>query len=358
MVTTTASTLGSPVNARAAAARPGLLARVGRRTRGLAWPCALAAAAWASLTGAAPGQAQSAAAPEPALGVADTGIFSDLDAQVQIDLNIEADAPGAIELIVIDDGRGARGRRRDRALLVLYVDDWPTKVYPLDGAARVTVGEHELALRPGDQRELAPLLPRARIRVLPPGASPRPGDRDHDGIPDPLDILIGAKKTALNRDAYGAGYIVIDYPMGDVPRNVGVCTDVVIRALRNAGLDLQEVVHRDIRKAPASYPMVDSPNTHIDHRRVRTLLPYFRRHWEQHSAALADPADPVRPGDVIFLDTMPGRSGPDHVGIVSDRAGPSGYPLIVNNWTNGTFTTEMDLFGWVPVTHRFRIRPP
>ena len=242
--------------------------------------------------------------------------------------------------------------------MVLYVDDWPTKVYPLGGAARVRVGEHEIGLRPGDQRELAPLLPRARIRVLPPGASPRPGDRDHDGIPDPLDILIGAKKTALNRDAYGAGYMVIDFPMGDVPRNVGVCTDVVIRALRNAGLDLQQAVHRDIRKAPGSYPMVDRPNTHIDHRRVRTLLPYFRRHWEQHSAVLNDPADPVRPGDVIFLDTMPGRSGPDHVGIVSDRAGPSGHPLIVNNWTNGTFTTEMDLFGWVPVTHRFRIRPP
>ncbi|HWN68309.1 MAG TPA: DUF1287 domain-containing protein, partial [Haliangium sp.] len=169
---------------------------------------------------------------------------------------------------------------------------------------------------------------------------------------------IGAKKTALNRDAYGAGYMVIEYPMGDVPRNVGVCTDVVIRALRNAGLDLQQAVHRDIRKAPGSYPMVDQPNTHIDHRRVRTLLPYFRRHWEQHSAALDDPADPVRPGDVIFLDTMPGRSGPDHVGIASDRPGPSGHPLIVNNWTNGTFTTEMDLFGWVPVTHRFRIRPP
>jgi uncharacterized protein YijF (DUF1287 family) len=46
------------------------------------------------------------------------------------------------------------------------------------------------------------------------------------------------------------------------------------------------------------------------------------------------------------------------VGIVSDRTGPSGHPLIVNNWTDGTFTTEMDLFGWVPVTHRFRIRPP
>ncbi len=181
------------------------------------------------------------------------------------------------------------------------------------------------------------------------------GDRDRDGIPDPLDILLGARKTAINRDRYGAGYITIPYPMGDVPRDVGVCTDVIIRALRNAGLDLQEAVHRDIRKAHAAYPMVERPNTSIDHRRVRTLLPYFRRHWAQHSPALNDPADPPRPGDILFLDTMPGRSGPDHVGIVSDRTGPSGMPLVINNWTNGTFTTEMDLFGWVPVTHRFRV---
>lgn len=323
-----------------------------RDARGRAWLLGLVAAAWVGLAGVAPGQAQPAAGPEPEpeleinLGVADTGVFSDLDPRVQIDLNIEA---GSAVEAVMDRGRG---------LLVLYVDGWPTKVYPLGGPARLVAGEHTLALRPGDQRELAAVLPRARVGVLPAGASPRPGDRDHDGIPDPLDILIGAKKTALNRDAYGAGYMVIDYPMGDVPRNVGVCTDVVIRAVRNAGLDLQQAVHRDIRKAPGSYPMVERANTHIDHRRVRTLLPYFRRHWQQHSPALDDPADPVRPGDVIFLDTMPGRSGPDHVGIVSDRSGPSGHPLIVNNWTNGTFTTEMDLFGWVPVTHRFRIRPP
>jgi uncharacterized protein YijF (DUF1287 family) len=321
----------------------------GSRPRRRAWPYALAAAIWACLAPPQVAPARAAPAAEPALGVADKGIFPDLDPRVQIDLNIEADvAPARVEAVL----------DRGHALLVLYLDGWPVKVYPLGGAARLVAGEHQLALRPGDRHELAAVLPQARIRVLAPGASPPPGDRDRDGIPDPLDILIGGKKTALNQDRYGAGYMTIDYPMGDVPRTVGVCTDVVIRALRNAGLDLQQAVHQDIRRAPRSYPMVERPNANIDHRRVRTLLPYFRRHWQPHSPALDDPADPPRPGDVLFLDTMPGRSGPDHIGLVSDRIGPSGQPMVINNWTDGTFTTEMDLLGWVPVTHRFRIRAP
>jgi uncharacterized protein YijF (DUF1287 family) len=96
-------------------------------------------------------------------------------------------------------------------------------------------------------------------------------------------------------------------------------------------------------------------DTHIDHRRVRTLLPYFQRHWEAHSARLDDPADPLRPGDVIFMDTFPGRSGPDHIGILSDRLDDAGLPLVINNWTTGTKTAEMDLLTFVPVLHRFRM---
>ena len=136
---------------------------------------------------------------------------------------------------------------------------------------------------------------------------------------------------------------------------MGVCTDVVIRAVRNAGVDLQRALHADIKRSPRSYPMVKKPNPHIDQRRVKTLLPYFRRHWEAHALALDDARDPLRPGDVVFMDTFPSRSGPDHIGIVSDRMGESGLPLIINNWTNGTVTAEMDLLSFVPVLHRFRI---
>jgi uncharacterized protein YijF (DUF1287 family) len=94
----------------------------------------------------------------------------------------------------------------------------------------------------------------------------------------------------------------------------------------------------------------------IDHRRVKTILPWFKRNMAARSARLDDAADPLRPGDIVFMDTFPSRPGPDHIGIISDRLGADGLPLVINNWTNGTSTAEMDLLGWVPVTHRFRIR--
>ena len=57
------------------------------------------------------------------------------------------------------------------------------------------------------------------------------------------------------------------------------------------------------------------------------------------------------------MDTFPSRPGPDHIGIVSARTDAEGLPLIINNWTDGTVTTEMDLLTFVPVTHRFRLAP-
>src|SRR5439155_7661050 len=115
-------------------------------------------------------------------------------------------------------------------------------------------------------------------------------DRDGDGIPDALDVLIGAKKEVLNAESYteaAEGYIGMKYPMGDVPRNIGVCTDVIVRAVRNAAIDLQKELHEDIRRAKAAYPMVEGAgDPSIDQRRVGTLLPYFKRHWQQHTAKL------------------------------------------------------------------------
>jgi uncharacterized protein YijF (DUF1287 family) len=138
--------------------------------------------------------------------------------------------------------------------------------------------------------------------------------------------------------------------MGDVPRSVGVCSDTIVRAYRNAGIDLQRLVAEDIRAAPAAYPTVLKPNASIDHRRVKTLLIWFLRHVPQVRQG------PARPGDVVFLDTFPDRPGPDHVGIISDRMAPSGMPFVINNWTVGYSEGEMDLLPLVQVTHRFRMK--
>ena len=287
------------------------------------------------------------AAPELALGVADRGIFSDLDARLQLALPAQLDASRVHALY---DGA--------RKLLVLYDGDWPLKVYPLrdDATPALEVGAFRLGLRAGDRAELEPLLDASQVQALAGHSQPPPGDSDGDGIPDPLDVLIGAHKTALNGDRYDGRYQHIRYPLGDVPRGIGVCTDVLVRALRNAGIDLQRAVHEDILRSPRSYPGVARPNTDIDHRRVTSLLPYFQRHFEQHAAA-ASADDPYRPGDILFMDTFPRREGPDHVGIVSDQRSAEGAPLIINNWTTGTVTEAMDLLPYVPVTHRFRVPP-
>jgi uncharacterized protein YijF (DUF1287 family) len=186
------------------------------------------------------------------------------------------------------------------------------------------------------------------VRVIE-GAPGRDEDRDGDGIVDRLDVLLGAKKLLYNGARYVERYVSIPYPNGDVPRGEGVCSDTVIRALRNAGLDLQREVHEDILRAPRAYPMVEKVDASINHRRVRTLLPWFVRHWQTLPRGAS-----YLPGDVVFFDTFPQRDGPDHLGVVADDVAPSGRPYVINNWTEGATDAEMDLLSWVPVTHHFR----
>jgi uncharacterized protein len=179
-------------------------------------------------------------------------------------------------------------------------------------------------------------------------------DPDHDGIPSSLDVLLGAKKTVLLGTPYRETYRTLAYPNGDVPRDEGVCSDVVVRALRNAGYDLQALIQEDRRLAPSAYPGIEEPDANIDHRRVRNLLVYFTRHFEALPVDGGGSALGYLPGDILLFDTM-GDSRPEHIGIVSDTLGPSGRPYVINAWTNGFVTAEMDLLALVPVTHRFRV---
>jgi uncharacterized protein YijF (DUF1287 family) len=180
-------------------------------------------------------------------------------------------------------------------------------------------------------------------------------DSDRDGIPDRLDVLRGAKKTLLNAASYDTAFYPIPYPGGDIPRDKEACSDVVIRALRNAGIDLQQAIAEDIRRRPKAYPNVAEQKPSIDHRRVRNQVVWFARYLTSLDTAV-DAARPEAwlPGDIVLFDTL-SKPGPDHIGIVSDAIGPSGLPLVINNWTFGSTTAEMDLLAFVPVTHHFRM---
>ena len=186
-------------------------------------------------------------------------------------------------------------------------------------------------------------------------------DRDNDGIFDLLDIHRGALKTSLNGADYQEGYERIPYPLGDVSRKIGVCTDVVIRAFRNAGWDLQELLYEDMKKRPKAYGLRGKkPNRHIDHRRVRRLIVYFKKHY--HSLPIKFDlkqrgVNAWLPGDLIFMDTL-SKGRPTHVGLVSDKVGWNGKPLIINNWTYGYQTSEMNLTGLARYMYRFRVTYP
>lgn len=134
---------------------------------------------------------------------------------------------------------------------------------------------------------------------------------------------------------YDPAYTSLAFPNGDVPREKGVCTDVVIRAYRDAfGIDLQSLVNADMRSAFGAYPNrwgLARPDRNIDHRRVPNLETYFAR----QSAKLPLTTEPQswRPGDIFTA--MIGNKLP-HIGIISDRVTPSGQPLIIHNIGNGT----------------------
>lgn len=149
---------------------------------------------------------------------------------------------------------------------------------------------------------------------------------------------------------YDPAYRTLSYPGGDVPMATGVCTDVVIRALRQQGLDLQEAVHRDMRGNFAAYPKnwgLSRPDSNIDHRRVPNLMTWFKRQgW---ALAVKQDALAYRAGDIVTWDL--GR-GLTHIGIVSDRQAATGTPLVLHNIGRGT--QEEDILFAYRITGHYR----
>jgi uncharacterized protein YijF (DUF1287 family) len=145
----------------------------------------------------------------------------------------------------------------------------------------------------------------------------------------------------------------LTYPNGDVPLERGVCSDVVIRAYRQARVDLQVLVHEDMRKAYEAYPQLwhqAHTDASIDHRRVPNLAKFFSRHGE--ALAVTRDAASYHSGDIV---TWQLPSGVPHVGIVSDRVSGSGIPLVIHNI--GAGAAEEDALFAFKLTGHYRYFP-
>lgn len=172
--------------------------------------------------------------------------------------------------------------------------------------------------------------------------------------PPSIQLVENARSQIGITVSYDPEYRSIPYPNGDVLQSTGVCTDVVIRAMRKLGLDLQQEVHKDMKKHFAQYPRLwglKSTDRNIDHRRVPNLKTYMtRRGWSIPSSQ--DPQN-YQPGDVVVWKLS---SGIPHIGIVSDKKSSEKIPLIIHNIGQGT-REEEGLFAF-EITGHFRPKWP
>lgn len=150
---------------------------------------------------------------------------------------------------------------------------------------------------------------------------------------------------------YDWQYRKLAYPNGDVSADTGVCADVIVRAYRGVGIDLQRLVHEDMARNFAAYPHLwglTHTDTNIDHRRVPNLRVFFARHGKTLQIT-RNPAD-YRPGDIVTWNLRPKGSLP-HIGIVTNRKSPgTGHPLIMHNIGGGQVIEDI-LFDYTITGH-------
>jgi hypothetical protein len=200
------------------------------------------------------------------------------------------------------------------------------------------------ALTPVTRDVAAPLLAPDEAEL-----STADGPRDTAPLTEAQRIVAGAIKQVGVTTTYDSAYVKLDYPMGDVSIATGVCTDVVIRAMRHAGVDLQQLVHEDMRDSFAAYPDdwgLHAPDRNIDHRRVPNLMRYFER--AGRTTYLSPQGDDYRPGDIVAWRLSAGRL---HMGVVTDQRAPGrDVPLVVHNVGRGAQLADV-LFGYELIGH-------
>lgn len=168
-------------------------------------------------------------------------------------------------------------------------------------------------------------------------------------------IVAAARHQIGKTTIYDGAYVGLSYPGGDVPIERGVCTDVVVRALRDAhGMDLQQLVHEDMKVNFAKYPTnwgLSRPDKNIDHRRVPNLQTYFKRRGHELPTG-SEPSD-FLPGDLVTCTVGGNRP---HIMIVSNKTSAAGLPLVIHNIGRGA--VEEDRLFDFPITGHYRMVAP
>lgn len=172
-------------------------------------------------------------------------------------------------------------------------------------------------------------------------------DYDNDGIDDYSDILQGAKIEAEKKTKYKSAYYAGGYP----PDTEGVCTDMVWRALKNAGYLLKDMVDEDIKNNVDEYPRVNGkPDPNIDFRRVPNLKVYFERNQISLTTDLSK-IEEWQQGDIVVF-------GNSHIGIISDKRNKKGIPYLLHN--AGQLLREEDVLKiynkYNPITGHYRMK--
>lgn len=172
-------------------------------------------------------------------------------------------------------------------------------------------------------------------------------DYDNDGIDDYSDILQGAKIEAEKKTKYKSAYYAGGYP----PETEGVCTDMVWRALKNAGYSLKDMVDEDIENNVDEYPRVNGkPDPNIDFRRVPNLKVYFERNQISLTTDLSK-IEEWQQGDIVVF-------GNSHIGIISDKRNKKGIPYLIHN--AGQPLREEDVLEiynkYNPITGHYRMK--
>jgi uncharacterized protein len=167
-------------------------------------------------------------------------------------------------------------------------------------------------------------------------------------------LIAAARARTTRHEIYDGSYRVLSYPMGDVPNDRGVCTDLIIRAYRALGVDLQVLVHEDMQRNFAEYPQVwglRNPDRNIDHRRVPNLQKFFERAGAKLRVSSA--ASDYKPGDLVTW-MLPGNL--PHIGIISDQQVPgSNRPKVIHNI--GAGPVEDDILFLYSITGHYRYLP-